>query len=361
MQKIIYDFYRSLMGSDDIYPISLVQGIWAEGQSASSEDNDSLLRSFLPEELDQVLKETKTDTAPRPDGLPVIFYKSFWDIVKPLLLQLLNGFALCLLDVSRLNFGILSLIPKVPGADDIKQFRPIALINVIFKLISKAYAIRLSPVAHRVISTSQSTFIKGRLIHEGALSLHEIVHELKVKKTRAVILKLDFEKAYDRVSWAFLRDVLIRKGFESGVVHRLMQLVTSGQTAISINGEIGPHFRNKRGVRQGDPISPLLFNFIADTLSIILDHASAMGHIKGVVSHLVDDGVTHLQYADDMILLIELDDLAIANLKFILICFEILSGLKINFTKSKVIVTGVSQLEQARVARMFNCRVLIIY
>jgi hypothetical protein len=206
-----------------------------------------------------VLKETKTDTAPGSDGLSVFFYKSFWDIVKPLVLQLLTGFALGLLDVSRLNFGILSLIPKVPGADDIKQFRPIALINVIFKLISKAYAIKLSPVAHRVISTSQTAFIKGRLIHEGALALHEIVHELKVKKTRAVILKLDFEKAYDRVSWAFLRDVLIRKGFESGVVHRLMQLVTGGQTAISINGEIGPYFKNKRGVRQGDPIYQLLF------------------------------------------------------------------------------------------------------
>jgi hypothetical protein len=110
------------------------------------------------------------------------------------------------------------------------------------------------------------------------------------------------------------------------------------------------------GVHQGDPISPLLFNFIADALSILLDHASAAGHIKGVVSHLVANGVTHLQYADDTILLIELDDLAIANLKFILICFEILSGLKINFSKSEVIVTGVLQLEQARVARMFNCK-----
>jgi hypothetical protein len=86
----------------------------------------------------------------------------------------------------------------------------------------------------------------------------------------------------------------------------------------------------------------------------MLDHASSVGHIKGLVSHLVDNGVTHLQYADGTILLIELDDLAIANLKFILICFEILSGLKINFYKSEVIVTGVSQLEQARVARMFN-------
>jgi hypothetical protein len=119
-------------------------------------------------------------------------------------------------------------------------------------------------------------------------------------------------------------------------------------------GKLVPTLEIKGGVRQGDPISPLLFNFIADAISILLDHASSAGHIKGVVSHLVDNGVTHLQYADDTILLIELDDSAIANLKFILICFEILSGLKINFSKSKVTVTGVSQLEQARVARMFN-------
>jgi hypothetical protein len=227
---------------------------------------------------------------------------------------------------------------------------------VIFKLISKAYAIRLSPVAHRIISSSQTAFIKGRHIHDGALALYEIVHELCVKKTRAVILKLDFEKAYNRVSWAFLRDVLVRKGFESSVVHRLMQLVTGIQTAISINGEIGPYFRNKRGVRQGDPISPLLFDFLADALAIILDHASVAGHIKGVVSHLVLEGVTHLQYADDTILLIKLDDGAIANLKFILICFEILSGLKINFFKSEVIMTGVSPYEQYRVACMFKCK-----
>jgi hypothetical protein len=146
---------------------------------------------------------------------------------------------------------VLSLLPKVPGADSIKLFCPIALINVIFKFISKVFAIRLSPIAHRVISPTQTAFIKGRLIHDGALALHEIIDEIKFCQ-RAVILKLDFEKAYDRVSWAFLRTVLSRKGFEGGNVHRLMQLVTGAQTAIAINGEISPFFRNRRGVRQGD-------------------------------------------------------------------------------------------------------------
>jgi hypothetical protein len=108
---------------------------------------------------------------------------------------------------------------------------------------------RLSPVAHKIIAPTQTAFIKGRLILDGALSLHEIIHELRCRKSKAILLKLDFEKAYDRVSWQFLREVLIRKGFESGFVHRVMQLVTGGQTTIAINGVVGPYFRNKRGVR----------------------------------------------------------------------------------------------------------------
>jgi hypothetical protein len=71
-------------------------------------------------------------------------------------------------DVARLNFGILSLIPKVVGADSVKQYWPIALINVIFKLVAKAYVSRLSPVAHKIVSQTQTAFIKGRFIHDGA-------------------------------------------------------------------------------------------------------------------------------------------------------------------------------------------------
>jgi hypothetical protein len=93
---------------------------------------------------------------------------------------------------------------------------------------------------------------------------------------------------------------------------------------------------------------------MADALSTVLDAASRAGQIKGVVPHLIQGGVTHLQYTDDTILILELDDNSIANLKFLLIAFEILSGLTINFLKSEVIVMGVSQEEQARVVHALN-------
>jgi hypothetical protein len=356
IQAHVYSFYRELMGTEEPQVLTLVQGLWATNQCVSPDENCRMAITFTERDLDEVLAQTKTETAPGPDGLPVAFFKAFWNLVRPLILGILNDFMLGRVDISRLNFGVLSLLPKVPGADSIKLFRPIALINVIFKFISKAFAIRLALIAHRTISMAQTAFIKGRCLLDGVLALHEIIDELKVSNLKAVILKLDFEKAYDRVSWCFLRTVLLHKGFDAGVVHRLMQLVSGGQTAISINGEVGPFFRNKRGVHQGDPISPLLFDFMADALSALLDAATRVGHIKGVVPHLIHGGVTHLQYADDTILLLELDDRSIANLKFILIAFEILSGLKINFLKSEVIVMGDPPSEQARVAQALNCK-----
>jgi hypothetical protein len=107
-------------------------------------------------------------------------------------------------DLSRHNYGAISLIPKVKGADNIKLFRPITLINVLFKVCAKAYATRLAPIAQRVISKSQTAFLKDRNILEGPIALLEIVHELKHTKGKGVLLKLDFEKAYDRVNWEFV-------------------------------------------------------------------------------------------------------------------------------------------------------------
>jgi hypothetical protein len=173
--------------------------LWAEDQCVSLEENIKVTITFIEQDLDEVMAQTKTETAPGPDGLPVAFFKSFWNLVRPLILGILNDFTLGRVDISRLNFGILSLLPKVPGADSIKLFRPIALINVVFKFISRAFAIRLAPIAHRTISMAHTAFIKGRCLLDGALALHEIIDELKSANHKALILKLDFEKAYDRL------------------------------------------------------------------------------------------------------------------------------------------------------------------
>ena len=190
---------------------------------------------------------------------------------------------------------------------------------------------------------------------EGPLALQETLHELRRTRKPAILLKLDFEKAYDRVNWDFLRQILLSQGFSPVGVHRIMQLVSGGQTAVSVNGEVGHFFRNKRGLRQGDPISPLLFNFVADALATLLRKATEAGHIKGVLGHLIPGRISHLQYADDTLLLFQPDLHSVATIKALLISFELMSGLKINFSKSEVIVTGVSEDEALRVSQLLNC------
>lgn len=105
----------------------------------------------------------------------------------------------------RLNYGLISLIPKIKEASNIRQFRPICLPNVSYKIITKVLTHRLALVAAKVISDSQTAFVPGRYIIEGVVILHEIVHELQKNNEKGVILKLDFEKAYDKVQWSFFR------------------------------------------------------------------------------------------------------------------------------------------------------------
>jgi hypothetical protein len=137
----------------------------------------------------------------------------------------------------------------------------------------------------------------------------------------------------------------------------MKQIIEGGKVGININGEAGGFFRTHTGLRQGDPLSPFLFNLVSDALSTMLDNARTAGEIKGLMAHLIEGGITHLQYADDTIIFLNMDEQSIIYTKFLLYCFENLSGLKINYQKSEVYVLGCSEGQTAKVAQMFNCNV----
>jgi hypothetical protein len=112
-----------------------------------------------------------------------------------------------------LNFETITLLLKQKEATHIKQFCPICLLNVSFKIFTKVMVNRMNGIASKLISPSQTAFILGKNIMEGVVMLHETIHEIHRKKMSGVILKLDFEKTYDKVNWEFLQQTLRIKGF----------------------------------------------------------------------------------------------------------------------------------------------------
>ena len=176
------------------------------------------------------------------------------------------GDEVCLAVLNTLNSGILphylnmthiALIPKVKNPSNVTEFRPISLCNVLYKLISKVSANRLKKVLPNIIS--QSAFIMGRLIYDNILAAYETLHTMHSRmkgKKGFMAVKLDMNKAYDRVEWNFLEEAMRRMGFANRWIQLIMMCVTTVRYAVVVNGNPSGCFLPSRGLRQGDSISP---------------------------------------------------------------------------------------------------------
>jgi hypothetical protein len=193
------------------------------------------------------------------------------------------------------------LLPKIEEAMEMKQFRPISLINCSFKIFSKVLTGRLGKISQRLISPNQSAFIKDRYILESVVVAHEFVHSINKNKNPGLSIKLDYEKAYDRVNCDFLIKVLSARGFSEKWVSWVKCLVKGGSVGVCLNGEESAYFKPGKGLRQGDPLSPLLFNLVGDVLTNMWRRASRGGMIRGLMPEFREGGVISLQYADDTI------------------------------------------------------------
>ena len=261
------------------------------------------------------------------------------------------------LPIFHLNFGTIILLPKKEDATQIQQYRPICLLNVSFKIFTKVTTNRVTAVAHKVIRPTQTAFMPGRHILEGVVILHETIHELHRKKLDGVLLKIDFEKAYDKVNWSFLQQALRMKGFHPTWCEWIKKITSRGSVGIRVNDDIGHYFQTLKGLRQGDPLSPILFNIVADMLAIIINRAKEDGQVDGLIPHLVEGGVSILQYADDTIIFMEHNMEKALNMKLILCIFEQLSRLKINFNKSELFCFGQAQLVEEEYRQLFGCEI----
>lgn len=351
------NYYKNLFGAvnETNYPIN--PEMWRAQEKVSDEENEKLTRPFTEEEIKNALFQMEKNKAAGPDQIPIKFYQCCSGIIKQDIVELFQDLYEGRLDISRLNYGIITLLPKVQDAERIQQYRTICLMNCLYKWVTKTMTIRVEPVAMKVILKTQAAFIKGRNIMNGVLALDEVMHETKRGGMKGVVLKLDFEKAYDKISWTFLLKCLELYGFSTRWISWVEKVISGGTVSVKINNKTGPYFVSHKGVRQGDPLSPILFNFAADCLARMLREAQEAELIIGLADNLIPRGLAILQYADDTIVCFK-DDLEMArNMKFLLYLYEMMSGLKINFDKTEVLMIRGDDVKVTQYAQIFICEI----
>ncbi|WOG89358.1 hypothetical protein DCAR_0208596 [Daucus carota subsp. sativus] len=234
------------------------------------------------------------------------------------------------------NSSFIVLIPKKQDPRCLQDYRPISLINSVFKILSKVLANRIKFKLDDLISESQAAFVKGRNISDSIFMVNEIIHFLQLSKTEGLVIKLDFAKAYDSINWACLLHVMKIMGFGQSWCSWITACLSSTRMSILVNGVATKEFSPQRGLRQGDPLAPYLFIMVGELLNRLIVKASEAGLIDGIQVSSDSAPITHFQYADDTILVIQNNEKSVLGVQNVLLLFQVISGLKVNFHKSMI-------------------------
>lgn len=231
--------------------------------------------------------------------------------------------------------SFLVLIPKVDNPKGFDKFRLLSLCSVFYKLCTKILVGRLSPLLSRMISPEQGAFIPGRSIFESISLTQEMIHSInKPVRGGNVVLKIDMAKTYDSVHWSFLLHVLAAFGFSEQVCAIFKQSISSPWFSMVMNGSPKGFFQGGWGLHQGDPISPYLFIVVEEVLSRLLKKQFQDGKITPFYHPRDTLLISHLLYADDIVLFVNGIKASLRAISKTLALYEKWSGQKVNKKKS---------------------------
>lgn len=330
-------FYEKLYAKHNISDERQINYVVGENMKKLSDDEAKKLEGEITyEELGKALRTMKNDKSPGLDGFTVEFFKFFWVDIGTFVLRSLNyGYKTGSLSVTQKQ-GVITCLPKPNKSRlSLKNWRPISLLNVVYKMASAVIANRIKTVLDKLINEEQKGFISGRFIGENIRTIYDILFETKNRNIPGLLLSIDFEKAFDTVSWSFIEKVLKYFNFGSSIIAWIKLFQQGSESCIIQNGFMSDFFRLNRGCRQGDPISPYIFILCAEILGQMIRKADKIKGIK------INDKEFRLsQYADDTQIFLDGSENSLRETLSILNTFYNLCGLKINVEKTKAIWIG---------------------
>lgn len=350
-QQVLHEYFQDLLGKK----VSRLRTFnWQQLQLQELHQTPGLEldRQFSQTEIEQAIKSLPSEKAPGPDGFTSDFYKHCWHIIKDDILSAFQAFYMHHSGaLEHINSARVVLIPKSEIANEPRQFRPISLIHSFAKLLTKVLSIRLSAYIDNLISTTQCAFIKKRCIQNNFMYVRGLARHFHRTKTPACLIKLDITKAFDSISWEFLLELLSRRGFPSRWTDWLTTILRSSSSSIMLNGCQGSEIRHRRGLRQGDPLSPHLFILAIDVLNNIFDLATQHGYLTKLKGRHTTLRIS--MYADDAVIFTNPDRQDIARIMEIMQAFGEATGLSVNLTKSTVAPIRCSGLDLDEILQDF--------
>lgn len=347
IEREIVSYFQKLYSASEV-----IEDDFFNPQRAVEEDlpaNTELMNPVTEDELLLIIKSSQSKKSPGIDGLSKQFYLKCWSIIKTELVAVVND---VMNGKMSKNFveGVIILIHKKGSRENLQNYRPITLLNFDYRMVARIFKARLSKISPLLLSKSQKCTNRPRNIFETTCGIRDKILETNLKKKTSILLSFDLEKAFDRVSHAFLEKTMHKMGINNSFIQFLKQVNTNSFSRIMINGSFSTHIKIERSVRQGDPLAMLLFCLYLEPL---LQKLKRLCHTELDMLNC---------YADDISLILN-DFGKLDEIRSIFEKFELVSGAKVNLLKTKAMIIGLKNTRRlpAWVQLSENIKILGIY
>lgn len=303
--------------------------------TVKSHDYNAMNAPISPSEVLSAIRNIASDKAPGPDGLGSEFYKTFATDLAPLLAEVYNA---CIEKgeiPEYMSEATIQLLFKKGDKQDIKNWRPITLLNVEYKIFTKIITERMKKCLPKILHPDQKGFVPTRRLEDAVIKASSLIDYCKIKNTPKYMILLDQEKAFDRVSREYLHAVIEKFNFPPKIKNAVKALYAVTTANISINGQLSTAVPLKSGVRQGCPLSPTLFALCIEPLgNLIRTNQNYTGiSIPGVNSYNIS------KFADDTVFFVN-DQRDHDIVRDYIRTYELGTAAKANVSKTEILPIG---------------------